>query len=180
MYNARVDNIESTSQVAQLLEASGMRAELGDFVATLKVAGDKDVIVIAFDKKLREGEDMAFNEIATWYAEQFLVLAEEADEIKWTYLLESKEPAAATEKATDNKESDKQDSEGSKDENSDKEKTDKDKNKETEATESNIKKQEQSLTVEQANELLKVEDIRMYSESPEMVQTLLNNQKGIV
>lgn len=171
LYNARVDNIEDTAQVAQLLEASGMRAELGDFVATLDVKGEKDVIVIAFDKKLREGEDNAFNEIATWYAEQFLVLVEEADEIKWTYLIESKVTEASTEKPADKNESDKKDSKSDKNDKAD---------KETASTENKVKKQEQSLTLEQASELLNVEDIRMYSESPEMVQTLLNNQKGIV
>ena len=168
LYNARVDDIGDTAQVAQLMEASGMKTELGDFVATLDVKGENDVIEIAFDKKLREGEDNAFNEIATWYAEQFLVLVEEADEIKWTYSVESKVTETGTEKAADKSDSDKKDSKSDKSD------------KETAVTENKVKKQEQSLTLEQASELLNVEDIRMYSESPEMVQTLLNNQKGIV
>ena len=132
MYNARVDDISDTAQVAQLLEASDMREELGNYLVTLKIKGDSKTLVIAFDKKLLDGEDSAFDEVATWYAEQFLALIEEAEIIKWTYMIDGH-----------------------------KEKT------------------EKTLTLKQANELLET-DIKSYSETPELVQTLLNNQKGIV
>lgn len=132
MYNARVDDISDTAQVAQLLEASDMREELGDYLVTVKKNDGVDMLVIAFDAKLKEGEDAAFDEAATWYAEQFLSLIEEADEIQWNYSLEG-----AKEKV------------------------------------------EKSLTTEQADELLSTE-VKGYSETPELVQTLLNNQKGIV
>lgn len=132
MYNARVDDITDTAQVAQLVEATDMREELGGYMITLKVKDDADTIVIAFEKKLKEGEDLAFDEAATWYAEQLLALIEEADAVQWNYSIEG-----AKEKVV------------------------------------------KELTTEQANELLGT-DVKGYSETPELVQTLMNNQKGIV
>lgn len=132
MYNARVDDITDTAQVAQLVEATDMRKELGGYLVTLKVKDDVDTLVIAFEKELKEGEDLAFDEAATWYAEQLLALIEEADAVQWSYKVED-------------------------------------------AKEKTVK----VLTTEQADELLKTE-VKGYSESPELVQTLMNNQKGIV
>ncbi len=132
MYNARVDDISDTAQVAQLLEASDMREELGDYLVTVKKNDGADTLVIAFEKELKDGEDAAFDESATWYAEQFLSLIEEADEIQWTYSIDGKKEDIT-----------------------------------------------KSLTTEQADELLGT-SVKGYSETPELVQTLLNNQKGIV
>lgn len=132
MYNARVDDITDTAQVAQLVEASEMREELGGYLITLKVKGDTQTLVIAFDRKLKEGEDAAFDEVATWYAEQFLSLIEEADRVQWNYKIAGKKDRA-----------------------------------------------KKTLTVEQADELLGT-SVKGYSETPELVQTLMNNQKGIV
>ncbi len=132
MYNARVDDITDTAQVAQLVEATEMREELGGYLITLKVKDGVDTLVVAFEKKLKEGEDLAFDEAATWYAEQLLALIEEADAVQWSYSIEG-----AKEKTV------------------------------------------RVLTTEQADELLETE-VKGYSESPELVQTLMNNQKGIV
>ena len=162
MYNARVDDISDTAQVAQLLEATDMRTELGDYLVTLNIKGDTDTLVIAFDKMLLEGEENAFNEQATWYAEQFLALIDEADVVKWTYTIEG--VYVEEEKTDDSKKSD-----------SDSKKSSEDENKEKE-----LALQTQKLTLKQANELLNVDDIKSYSETPELVQTLLNNQKGII
>ena len=133
MYNARVDDITDTAQIAQLVEASEMREELGGYLITLKLKGEEKALVISFEKVLMDGEDAAFDEVATWYAEQFLALIEEADTVKWTYQIDGKK-----------------------------------------------KLTEKTLTLEQANDLLGTDDIKTYSETPELVQTLLNNQKGIV
>lgn len=132
MYNARVDDITDTAQVAQLVEATEMREELGGYLITLKVKDGVDTLVVAFEKKLKEGEDLAFDETATWYAEQLLALIEEADAVQWSYSIEG-----AKEKTV------------------------------------------RVLTTEQADEMLETE-VKGYSESPELVQTLMNNQKGIV
>jgi len=132
MYNARVDDVTDTAQVAQLVEATDMRKELGGYMVTLKNKDGVNTIDIAFEKVLKEGEDLAFDEAATWYAEQLLALIEEADVIQWSYSIEG-----AKEKVV------------------------------------------KSLTTEQADELLST-DVKGYSETPELVQTLLNNQKGIV
>lgn len=132
MYNARVDDITDTAQVAQLVEATEMREELGGYLITLKVKDGVDTLVVAFEKKLKEGEELAFDEAATWYAEQLLALIEEADAVQWSYSIEG-----AKEKTV------------------------------------------RVLTTEQADELLETE-VKGYSESPELVQTLMNNQKGIV
>lgn len=133
MYNTRVDDIHDTAQVAQLVEATDMRKELGGYLVTLKLKDEKDILVINFEKKLMAGEDAAFDEVATWYAEQFLALVEEADAVQWTYEMDGEK-----------------------------------------------EKVEKTLTLEQANELLDVDNIKTYSDTPELVQTLLNNQKGIV
>ncbi len=155
LYNARVDDITDTAQVAQLLEASEMREELGGYLVTVETKNDANVLVINFEKQLHEGEDSVFDEAATWYAEQFLALIEETKEVKWTYEMKVKEVS------TDNNK-------------------DKDKNKDKkEEKDSNIKKVEKSLTLEQSDELLGTET-KGYSKTPELVQTLLNNQKGIV
>lgn len=132
MYNARVDDITDTAQVAQLVEATDMREDMGGYLITLKVKDGVDTIVVAFEKKLKDGEGLAFDEMATWYAEQLLALIEEADAVQWTYSIEG-----AKEKTV------------------------------------------RVLTTEQADELLETE-VKGYSESPELVQTLMNNQKGIV
>lgn len=132
MYNARVDDVTDTAQVAQLVEATDMRKELGGYMITLKTKDGVNTIDIAFEKVFKEGEDLAFDEAATWYAEQLLALIEEADVIQWSYSIEG-----AKEKVV------------------------------------------KSLTTEQADELLST-DVKGYSETPELVQTLLNNQKGIV
>lgn len=132
MYNARVDDITDTAQVAQLVEATDMREDLGGYLITLKVKDGVDTLVVAFEKKLKEGEDLAFDEAATWYAEQLLALIEEADAVQWSYSIEG-----AKEKTV------------------------------------------RVLTTEQADEMLETE-VKGYSESPELVQTLMNNQKGIV
>lgn len=132
MYNARVDDITDTAQVAQLVEATDMREELGGYLVTLKVKDDVDTLVVAFEKELKDGEDLAFDEAATWYAEQLLALIEEADAVQWSYKIEG-------------------------------------------AKERTVR----VLTTEQADELLQTE-VKGYSESPELVQTLMNNQKGIV
>lgn len=132
MYNSRVDDITDTAQVAQLVEATDMREEMGGYLVTLKVKDDVDTLVISFEKELKEGEGMAFDEIATWYAEQLLALIEEADAVQWTYKVD-----------------------GVKDDTV------------------------RVLTTEQADELLGTE-VKGYSETPELVQTLMNNQKGIV
>ena len=132
MYNARVDDITDTAQVAQLVEATDMREELGGYMVTLKVKDGVDTLVIAFEKVLKEGEDLSFDEAATWYAEQLLALIGEADAVQWSYMVEG-----AKEKTV------------------------------------------RVVTREQADELLGTE-VAGYSETPELVQTLLNNQKGIV
>jgi hypothetical protein len=118
--------------VAQLIEASELREELGGYLVTLKLKGDLKTIEIAFERKLKAGEDAAFDEVATWYAEQFLALTEGAEAVKWTYAIEGQKEKA-----------------------------------------------EKTLTLEEADELLGTE-VKGYSASPELVQTLLNNQKGIV
>lgn len=132
MYNASVDDITDTAQVAQLVEATDMREELGGYLITLKVKDGVDTLVIAFEKVLKEGEDLAFDESVTWYAEQLLALIGEADAVQWSYMVEG-----AKEKTV------------------------------------------RVVTREQADELLGTE-VAGYSETPELVQTLLNNQKGIV
>ena len=190
MYNARVDDISDTAQVAQLLEASDMRKELGGYLATIQSKDGNDILMITFEKQLISSEDNTFNEAATWYAEQFLALIEEADEVKWVYEIEkshteieeekaelekaAKEAAEKAEKAEkNNKDSDKD---------KDSDKKDKSEKKDAEKTEivvEKYKKVEQSLTVKQADELLGTE-VKGYSETPELVQTLINNQKGIV
>ena len=187
MYNTRVDDISDTAQVAQLLEATDMRTQMGNYLVTLKLKDGNDVLVIAYEKELKTGEEAAFDEQATWYAEQFLALIEEADEIQWTYkaekdavtLANEKEAAEkeAAEKAKKEAEKEKKDSD-KKDGESDKDKSKK--KSEEEIVVEKFKNVEKSLTLEQANELLKIDDIKTYSGSPELVQTLLNNQKGIV
>ena len=192
MYNARVDDISDTAQVAQLLEASEMREDMGGYLATIETKDGNDILMITFEKQLRSGEDTAFDESATWYAEQFLALIEEADEVKWVYKIEKShaeieaekaelEKAAkeAAEKEKKNKDSDKNKDADKKDSEKNK---DSDKNNKTETAEIKVEKYktvEQSLTVKQADELLGTE-VKGYSETPELVQTLLNNQKGIV
>lgn len=185
MYNARVDDIHDTAQVAQLMEATDMRQQMGNYLVTLKLKDGQDLLIISYETELKSGEDAAFDEQATWYAEQFLALIEEADEIQWNYKLEKdavtleKEKAAAEKKAAEEKA--KKEAEKDKEE-SDEEKEDSDKEdkKAEEIVIDKFKTIEKSLTVEQANELLKIDDIKMYSDTPELVQTLLNNQKGIV
>ncbi len=132
MYNARVDDIKDTAQVAQLVEAADMREELGGYLITLKTKEGVNTLVIAFERTLKEGENLTFDEAATWYAEQMLALIEEADVIKWTYIIEGQKDRVVRE-----------------------------------------------LTREQSDELLGTETSG-YSETPELVQTLLHNQKGIV
>lgn len=132
MYNARVDDISDTAQVAQLVEATDMRDEMGGYMVTLKTKDGVNTITIAYEKELNEGEELAFDESATWYAEQFLALVEEADVVKWSYSIDG-------------------------------------------AKEKTVK----TLTTEQADELLGT-SVKGYSETPELVQTLLNNQKGII
>lgn len=188
MYNARVDDISNTAEVAKLLEATEMRETLGGYLATLELKEDNDILVIKFEKELLAGEDIAFNEEATWFAEQFLALIEEADEVKWVYKVEKDAATIAAEKAELEKaaeEAAKEAAKKDKNKDNDKEKDkDKDKSdkKETEKKEIVVEKYktvEMSLTVKQADELLGTE-VKGYSESPELVQTLLNNQKGIV
>ena len=195
MYNARVDDISDTAQVAQLLEASEMREDMGGYLVTIKTKDGSDILLITYEKQLMSGEDTAFDEMATWYAEQFLALIEEADEVKWAYKIEKdhaeieaekaelekaakeaaeKEKAKKNKDSDSNKDSDKKDSEKNKD-------ADK-KNNKTEPAEIKVEKYktvERSLTVKQADELLGTE-VKGYSETPELVQTLINNQKGIV
>jgi capsular polysaccharide biosynthesis protein len=84
MYNSRVDDITDTAQVAQLVEATDMREEMGGYLVTLKVKDGVDTVVVAFEKKLKAGEELAFDEMATWYAEQLLALIETADAVQWT------------------------------------------------------------------------------------------------
>ena len=188
MYNARVDDITDTAQVAQLMEASEMREDLGGYLATVKTNDGNDILTITFEKQLLSGEDTAFNEAAVWYAEQFLALIEEADEIKWVYKIEKDHAEIEAEKAELEKaakeaaEKEKKNNKDSdKDKDSDKKDSDK-KNNKTETKEIKVEKYktvEQSLTVKQADELLGTE-VKGYSETPELVQTLINNQKGIV
>lgn len=184
MYNARVDDISDTAQVAQLMEATDMRAQMGDYLVTLKLKGDQDVLVIAYEKELKSGEDTAFDELAVWYAEQFLALIEEADEVQWTYRIEKDAATIAAEEEAAEKEAAEK-AKAAEKENKDSDKDEKESDKDKKQSDEKIvidkfKKVEKSLTLEQANELLDIGDLKTFSETPELVQTLLNNQKGIV
>ena len=195
MYNARVDDISDTAQVAQLMEATDMRAEMGNYLVTLNLTNGHNVVIISYEREVNTGEDTAFDEKATWYAEQFLALIEEADEIQWTYkaekdavtLAKEKKAAekAAAEKAKEEAEKAKKEAEKEKKDSDKKEEKESDKTKDKNKSEEEIKidkfkKVEKSLTLKQATELLDIGDLKSYSETPELVQTLLNNQKGIV
>jgi len=185
MYNARVDDISDTAQVAQLMEATDMRAQMGDYLVTLNLKDGNDVLVITYEKELKSGEDTAFDELATWYGEQFLALIAEADEVQWTYKMEKDAVTLAKEKeAAEKKAAEKAKAESEKEKkDSDKEEKESDKDKKESKEEIVIEKfktVEKTLTLKQANDFLNTDDIKTYSESPEMVQTLLNNQKGIV
>lgn len=134
LYNVRVEDISDSAAVAQLLEKTGMRKELGNYMVTLNVKESPIGMLITFEEKVSEANQKAFEDSVDLYAEQILALVTEAEEVQWTYTL-----------VKDNK----------------KEET-----------------VEDYMNIKIATGLLGL-DIKDYSETPEMVQTLLNNQKGI-
>lgn len=133
LYNVRVDDISDSSAVAQLLEKTTMRKELGGYMVTLNVKKSPKGMLIKFEEKVEEAKQKAFEDSIKIYAEQILALVSEAEEVQWTYTLV--------------------------------------KNGKEETI-------EDYMNIKVATGLLGM-DIKEYGKSPEMVQTLLNNQKGI-
>lgn len=133
LYNVRVDDISDSSAVAQLLEKTTMRKELGGYMVTLNVKESPKGMLIKFEEKVEEAKQKAFEDSIKIYAEQILALVSEAEEVQWTYTLvkNSKEETI-----------------------------------------------EDYMNIKVATGLLGM-DVKEYGKSPEMVQTLLNNQKGI-
>lgn len=133
LYNVRVDDISDSSAVAQLLEKTTMRKELGGYMVTLNVKESPKGMLIKFEEKVDETKQNAFEDSIKIYAEQILALVSEAEEVQWTYTLvkNSKEETI-----------------------------------------------EDYMNTKAATGLLGM-DVKEYAKSPEMVQTLLNNQKGI-
>lgn len=133
LYNVRVDDITDSSAVAQLLEKTTMRKELGGYMVTLNVKESPKGMLIKFEEKVEEAKQKAFEDSIKIYAEQILALVSEAEEVQWTYTLV--------------------------------------KNGKEETI-------EDYMNIKVATGLLGM-DVKEYGKSPEMVQTLLNNQKGI-
>lgn len=133
LYNVRVDDISDSSAVAQLLEKTTMRKELGGYMVTLNVKKSPKGMLIKFEEKVEEEKQQAFEDSIKIYAEQILALVSEAEEVQWTYTLV--------------------------------------KNGKEETI-------EDYMNIKVATGLLGM-NVKEYSKSPEMVQTLLNNQKGI-
>ena len=186
LYNARVDDISDTAQLAQLVEASDMREELGGYLVTVDTKDGKQTLVITFEREMHAGEDAALDEMAGWYAQQFLCLIEEADQVSWKYKIEKSATEIADEKAKLEAEAEKakKEKEAKEDEESDKKKENdskdkSDKEKTEEIKVAKYKTVKKTMTADEATEILGTE-VKGYSESPELVQTLLNNQKGIV
>lgn len=89
LFQAKVDKIEDSTAVAQLLETINLKKKIAAYMVELQIKEEPKSVNIRFSKKVVQKDKDVFNKEVQLYAEQILALIADAQQVQWTYTLVS-------------------------------------------------------------------------------------------
>ena len=89
LFAAKVDSLEDSAAVAQLLETIDLRKNVAAYTVRLQLDEEPKGMTITFDETVAEADKDSFDQTMQKYAEQILALVTDAQEVQWTYTLRS-------------------------------------------------------------------------------------------
>lgn len=89
LFAAKVDSLEDSAAVAQLLETIDLRKNVAAYTVRLQLEEEPKGMTITFDETVADADKDSFDQNMQQYAELILALVADAQEVQWTYTLRS-------------------------------------------------------------------------------------------